>query len=299
MKLQISILLIILSVLVVLSNGLVCGLIMGLKKLRKPGNALIMSLAVSDMLTGGILIPVLVAIPGSPVGGYLAAAVLLIGVASVCSISLDRYLAVLRPFQYQTLIRRHFVKMLIATWTVPTLVSLAPLLWQSDPIAPAHRIYLICLCVLFVLVPYMFVFMAYFRIFRQLKAHTKLKRRKTNYLPNTRHKTRTLRGQARVAKIFFFLVILFLLSWFPVLYSTIAFATDRLDIVPPFLETISVFTLTLSSLVNPFLYCAGKADIKSELRRLVLKHTATKKELYELGKEPADTSDKLTEGDQQ
>ena len=255
----------ILSMLVVLSNGTICALVVCRRSLRKPGNALIVSLAASDIITGAVLIPLHLAVPSSPVNGYLLAASLVTGVASVCAVTTDRYLAVLRPFQYKIFMRRNFRKMILATWIVPALVSLLPLIWREEPSAAVHNVYLYVICVAFVMVPYFLVFAAYVRIFHQIRAHGKLL---TAPSQQSRGRKR-FPAEAKVAKIFFIVVVSFLVSWSPILYATMAFASDRRDLVPPFLATVSLFMLDLSSLINPFLYCAGKQDVRGEFKRLL------------------------------
>ena len=269
MEQVLAILLIFLCVPIVFANGTVCGLILGTKHLRTPSNFLVMSLALSDLFIGAVLIPVNVALPESPVNGYFTAIILLSSVASLCGISFDRYTAVIRPFQHRIILRKHFRGIIITTWSVPTVVSLAPLVWHTNSTKLAHRIYLTVLCAL-VIGPYLLVFTVYYRIFRKLKEHSKLI--KSLHISScVRRKANRVSSETKVTQLFFLLVIMFLISWCPVLYTTLAFAADRMDIVPSFLDVVSLFTLSLISLVNPILYSLGKTDLRCELKRLVCK----------------------------
>ena len=63
----------ILSVIVVVANCSVCALVCFNKTLRTYTNWLVLSLAVSDILTGGVLLPILLLNPTSLVTNYFIA----------------------------------------------------------------------------------------------------------------------------------------------------------------------------------------------------------------------------------
>ena len=76
-----------LSVPIVVSNVFVCSLVCFNKAPRTYPNWLIVSLAVSDILTGAFLLPVLLIKLSSVVPSYLIAVILLSGVANPCSVT--------------------------------------------------------------------------------------------------------------------------------------------------------------------------------------------------------------------
>lgn len=90
-----------LSILIVVSNVFVCSLVCFNKAPRSYTNWLIVSLAVSDILPGGVLLPVLLIKPSSIIPNYLACMILLSGVANLCSVTYDRYVAIIKPLEYQ------------------------------------------------------------------------------------------------------------------------------------------------------------------------------------------------------
>ena len=74
----------ILSVIIVVANCSVGALVCFNKTLRTYTNWLVLSLAVSDILTGGVLLPF---IPTSLVTDYCIAIILLSGVANICAVT--------------------------------------------------------------------------------------------------------------------------------------------------------------------------------------------------------------------
>ena len=159
----------ILAVLIVLSNVCVCCLVCFNKALRTYPNWLIVSLAVSDILTGGVLLPVYLNEPSSVVPGYLACIILLSGVANLCSVTYDRYIAIMKPLEYPYRSPVMFKRALVLSWLFPIIYSLLPLLWNTDPTRGIHKAYIICLQFFGIVVPYIFITFAYVRIFRQVR----------------------------------------------------------------------------------------------------------------------------------
>ena len=159
----------ILAVLIVLSNVCVCCLVCFNKALRTYPNWLIVSLAVSDILTGGVLLPIYLNEPSSVVPGYLACIILLSGVANLCSVTYDRYIAIMKPLEYPYRSPVMFKRALVLSWLFPIIYSLLPLLWNTDPTRGIHKAYIICLQFFGIVVPYIFITFAYVRIFRQVR----------------------------------------------------------------------------------------------------------------------------------
>ena len=134
-----------LSVLIVAANLFVVSLV-GLKRVpRTSTNWLTVSLAVSDILTGGILFPMLVIGLAHIVVDYLLTMILLWGVANICALTYDRYVAITKPLHYTYRIPEIFKKTIIAVWLFPTIYCLLPLFWRTDLSKTIHLVYLVCL----------------------------------------------------------------------------------------------------------------------------------------------------------
>ena len=269
-----------LSLLIVLTNGCVCVLVYMYTSLRSYTNGFVVSLAVSDILRGALLLPLYISVPTFPLTGYIVSAVLLAGVANVCAVTFDRYLAIKRPFVYYIVMAKHFSKIIVASWVVPVLISLIPLCWSSEKVRLAHKIYMFMLQGLCVVLPYVFVFVAYFQIFQQARDIVRRLRRES--LLGSCSKTpgattsRDVSSEAKVAKIFAVIAISFILSWMPVIYLTsLDLAVRDYQLVtylsPKWLLDSSLFTIALGSMVNPVIYSFFKPDFREIIRGIVHK----------------------------
>ena len=150
---EISVSLGILSVIVVVANCSVCALVCFNKTLRTYTNWLVLSLAVSDILTGGVLLPIVLLKPTSLATGYFIALILLSGVANVCAVTYDRYVAIIKPLLYPYLAPKILQRALVVSWLIPTIYTVLPLAWDTDPTKTIHIVYVVCLEVFGVVVP--------------------------------------------------------------------------------------------------------------------------------------------------
>lgn len=271
-----------LSLLVVVTNSCVCLLVYLHAKLRSYTNGFVVSLAVSDILTGALLLPLYISVPDLPETGYIVCAILLTGVANVCAVTLDRYLAITKPFIYYDVMTRHFVKFIVGSWVLPLVISIIPLIWNSH-LGLAHKIYLFLLQGLGVVVPYIFVCIAYYLIFHEARHIVRRLRRESslswrNHEDNNkgRKNSNDVASEAKVAKMFALIAISFILSWMPVLYLTsVMSAVDKPGLVdelsPLWLRDFSLFTVALGSMVNPVIYSFFKPDFRSIIKRMLRK----------------------------
>ena len=176
MDLYIKVSLGVLSVLIVAANLFVISLVCLNRVPRTYTNWLAVSLAVSDVLTGGILFPMLIMRPTHAVVDYLSSMILLWGVANICALTYDRYVAIIKPLHYTYRIPEIFKKTIITVWLFPTIYSLLPLFWRDDRSKIIHLVYLVCLELTGVIIPYFFITIAYLRIFKEVKQSLALRK---------------------------------------------------------------------------------------------------------------------------
>ena len=252
----------IISVLIVAANAVVCGLVLGFRNMRTFTNCFVVSLAVSDILTGGLLFPLKIANVEPTFLVYLTSAVLISGVGNLCGVTFDRFIAVTRPLQYSYALSKWFSKILAACWLVPLVISLLPLMWGGPESARIYSIYTVCLVVLGIILPYCGIFVAYFQIFKRIKRHN---RQLSSILSSTnKFQRRSLSMEAKVSKVFVIVAVAFVLSWLPVIYMTLAYEISP-SLIPQCLSTVSMFTIAIGSLANPVFYAFMKPDFKAAL----------------------------------
>ena len=244
---------------------MVCSLVYKFQSMRTYTNGFVVSLAVSDILAGGLLFPLKIANAYPSIVEYLISAVLISGVGNLCGVTVDRYIAVTRPLRYSYFTSKWFSKILVACWLVPLTISLLPLFWQGPENARVYSIYTVCLVIFGIILPYCAIFAAYFRIFRKIKNHN---RHLSSVLTSRRFQRRTLSMEAKVSKVFAIVATTFVFSWLPVIYMTLAYEVSP-TLIPDSMYTVSIFTIAVDSLANPVLYAFMKPDFKATLSRVV------------------------------
>ena len=265
-EIYVSVCLGILSVMVVVTNVFVCALVCFNKTLRTYTNWLVLSLAVSDILTGGVLLPMVLTKPTSLVTDYFTALILLSVVANICAVTYDRYVATIKPLLYPYLAPKLLKRTLVVVWLIPTIYSVLPLAWDTNSTKTIHIVYIVCLEFFGVVVPYIFITFAYVRIFRQVRRSLTM-RKNFESAREQRRERRRVSTDAQVAKVFCIVSTAFLLSWLPILYSTTVYSVfNRPDLIPDALYTISLFTAATSSLVNPLICAFLKPDFRVAIR---------------------------------
>lgn len=264
----------ILGVLITLENLLVCFLVYRFRKLRTFTNGFVVSLALSDVLFGAVLIPVNISDEHNPVNGYLISFILFANVTNLFAVTLDRYLAVMNSLRYSYTMTKHFVKILVTAWILPVPLCLLPLLWEKD--STAHTAYMFFI-VIGVIVPYIFILFAYIKIFREVarQVESLAKLAKYENSEETAREGKRVSSEARVARVFAIIAGIFVISWMPVFYMTAADALQKDELIPQELSLVGWYTMTAGSLANAAVYAFFKGDFRMAFLRLFHCRTET------------------------
>lgn len=269
-ELWISVTLAVIGAIITVQNLLVCFVVYRYRNLRTFTNGFIVSLALSDALFGGIFLPLELSNKGAEAKEYIKSIILQANVFNLLAVTFDRYLAVITPLRYVPFMDKHFLKLPLAAWTCPVLISLIPLSWENDFSSTAHRVFLFCILILGIVIPYTLILFAYVRIFREVARQVKNLAAMQNYPVDGRvmEERGRVHSEARVTRIFAVIAAIFVISWMPVVYMTTAEAIQRIEIVPEELVSISWFTLVIGCFLNAPIYAFFKADFRKTFSRM-------------------------------
>lgn len=267
----------ILSVSVIVTNTLVCMLVYKVKSMRNYTNGFVVSLAISDILTGvSFFIQYNAELHewSRAALNVLYAIVLFVGAANLCAVTFDRYLAILYPFCYRKTISKVFKIMVPAIWLFSILIACIPLTWEGDTKLLNTKIYICFVLTICIALPYILIVYANYKIFRLVRQCVRRERELSISSNNAKadmknNGVRKVSSEAKVARVFAIASLMFVLSYFPSLFYTAAAVAGHADIVPLLLLEFSPFCVVFGSLVNPILYSFMKPDFRRALKKIL------------------------------
>ena len=264
----------ILSVVILVANGAVCILVFVNRNLRTYTNGFIVSLAMSDILVGiTLFLQYALSIDDSVTLNILFTTALVGSVANLTAVTLDRHLACTQPFSYNSIIAKYFVKIVVFCWITAVTSAVLPLIWiDSHSAALALKIYQLCILILGIAAPYTWIFLCYLRIYRQVYKIVKRERKMALSVRGTHQpceRTKRVFSEVKVAKVFSVIAVMFVLSWLPIIWTTLVHAMDKPHLLPKAMTYLSPFTLAFGSIINPILYSFMKPDFKHVCKKLL------------------------------
>ena len=266
-----------LSILAIAGNGFIILLVGNKRQLRTKTNAFVVSLAVADFCVGLSVIPLKhfcgnsckwrtpTEVPWVELVRWL------FGYASVtnlCSLVLDRYIAVVKPLKYLTFMTsRRVNQMIFFSWAIPVVLDILPLcsLISSKPVFSDIFIWLgiilfefsSCLMLIFCVGSMVHIVLKHDRAARMLAYELRFNHR----VP---FKTR----EKATVKIMAIVVGLFLLCYGIYIRCTILAVVYSAKCED---DEYKIPVLVLNSVVNPFVYALLKRDIKKEFKKMTFK----------------------------
>ena len=268
----------VLSAFVVVSNTLVCFLVFSQRRMRNYTNGFVVSLALSDIMTGVTLFiqyNTELHHVSRLIVNIIYSFVFICGVANLCAVTFDRYLAVTRPFLYKTSIAKVFKISIPLLWVLSLLIASLPLAWEghNNKDLLAHKVYILSCSIGFSIISYVFIISANICIFRIVRRFVQKEKliRVSVYIGKSDSKgfraARKISSEGKVARVFVIVALMFVLSWFPTIFYTAAVALDKGTSVPTVMTQMSPFTIVLGSAVNPVLYSFMKPDFRRALQK--------------------------------
>ena len=265
----------VLSFLTITGNGFTIFLVCSRRNLRTKTNAFIVSLAVGDFCVGLSVIPSLFACDITNTCDrpqHLRSWVNILrwlfsntSVVNLCGLVLDRFIAIVHPLKYITLMtRRRIIQVIFFSWVLPAsynVLTFIPFMFYFKTI-PVPFIWLNIIlefipCVVLILC---FVTMIFHVCRHDQSARTLAKQLRFNHQMSlkTHHEKSALIMMGIVIRVFLVCYGMYLRCGFQILSSSRC--ND---------ENYKIPFLVLNSAINPLAYAFFKRDIKKEFRRLI------------------------------
>ena len=272
-----------LSILTIIGNGFNIFLVCNKRQLRTKTNAFVVSLAVADFCVGICVFPLLFLYETTRDRSYsqdLKRAQLLVrwflqdaSVMCLCSLVLERYIAIVMPYKYGTFMtHRRVIQMIALPWTITVIfISLASSPWIGLN-SFNWKIFMWFVFIFFKFLPCCMVIVCLVSMLRVVYKH----KRQFHIL------TRQLRFNHRVSYKSYEkcgVVLMSVVSGFFLAYNVLSIRCGILIILSKSCldSRFKIPVLVINSAVNPFAYAVFKRDIKKELKRMMLyKLTITK-----------------------
>ena len=275
---------------IIAGNFLVILAVIKFRKLRTSLNMFIASLAMSDMLVGFPTIPmyityyvkgdVLINFKYLCLSRYAFVVASMSGsIISLTFMSFDRYIAIVYPLHYPTIMTKHRVQfMLLGLWTYGVVFSVMPFVgvnvWQSG--MPCQFFDVLPKWYTFLTVPFVMAvclilsLCMYVVVFRIAKKHQKRRKSRLNANSAKKHDNpRQMQKDTLIAKVMAFVLLLFVIFWLPFLATSLLkylpFSQDMFEIAKNFALTLAM----TNSMCNPVIYCWLKEDFRKAFKILL------------------------------
>jgi len=276
----------ILSIITAAGNGFVIILVAKNRHLQSSANKFVLSLAVADFGVG------IAVFPSSYFCNYSTACDLIFlnvqkaffwfflhsSVTNLCSLTLDRYIAIVHPFKYNNSMtkRRPGIVILIA-WLIPFAISLSLLVGLNATTSyTAHSILQLTGVSAFDIISCVLLFYTVVRILvvARAQSHKQAEENAIELQVQFNHSSTddaTSRRRRKKHKTAFFIIaiVAFFLGCYVVVNYLTFCMTFSCHSVPDKAGLILSLFLILNSSVNPLVYAFLKKDIKLEIKKLI------------------------------
>ena len=273
-----------LSTVTIIGNGFVVLLIAKNHRLHSSANWFVVSLAVADFGVG------IAVFPSSYFCNYSMECNLRVyvaffwfflhsSVANLCTLTWDRYIAIVHPLKYSTsMTERHPGMVILAAWLIPFAISLLLLVGmyvtKSHTVLKVLRIagvsafdLISCMLLFYGVIRILVVARAQSRQVSAIELHVQRSSHSCNQatnLPATSHR----RKRHNTAPFVIALVVFFLGCYVVVNYLVLCMAFSCHHVFDDSAQVV-ICLLVVNSAMNPLVYALFKNDIKMEIRRLI------------------------------
>ncbi|XP_071387896.1 trace amine-associated receptor 1-like [Centroberyx affinis] len=273
-----------LSVITTCGNLLVIISIIYFKQLHTPTNYLILSLAVSDLLVGALVLPFSMALSVSSCW-YLADVICQVGrsldtslttssILNLCFISTDRYYAVCQPLRYRAKINVHVAMiMILVSWGVSVLGGISIIFMGFSQGKCEGRCFIFHIpissimgCIFSFYLPGIVMLSIYLKIFLVAQRQA-LSIQNTN-CQSIKSGASVSKMERKATKTLAIVMGVFLICWTP-FFLCVTFQPLSNDSIPvPVIETLSWLAMS-NSMLNPFVYAFFYSWFRAAFRMII------------------------------
>lgn len=283
----------ILAAIIVAGNSLVIASVISNRRLQSKTSAFITSLAVCDLIIGLVLMPLIVVSNtlGPAVQNGLdychvtiSVAIMLMfnSVANLGAVTFDRFLAVVVPLRYKSIMTKRVIVPIIAfVWIFSTVFGFIPFMGWRTVVKPKPGTglfcqvplnlapgYIITVCVVGFL-PSIFVLVAYLKIFQTAYLHeVRIAAAINSVLRNQTELKLNMIKEMKAAKMVALVLGAFIISWAP-LYIIMIVDIAMKNAVNSYIYAGGVIFATLNSALNPVIYASMNSEFRDTFRALI------------------------------
>ncbi|XP_078358732.1 melanocortin receptor 5-like [Oculina patagonica] len=262
------------SLLAVVGNGLVIYLILAVPKLRTTNNRFVLSLAIADFCVGICFYPghaichFALTSCNEMIRDDIAVLMIYSSVSNLCAMALDRYIAIVKPLHYMSLMTARQATILTAVaWIIPLSTYFIPAVCASLGLFSINfSVSVIVWATIFEFVPCILLSLATAHAVitsrRHFRRDAKLNMEIRYNQPNLRR-----RRSSYSASLIATVVAIFLACYAVEVYSSFCHFTE-LCVMNKNLYNVVRFLVIVNSAANPIAYALLKRDIRKELEKI-------------------------------
>ena len=263
-----------LSILTIAGNGFIIFLVCSKRQLRTKTNAFVVSLAVADLCVGMSVIPPMffceIVIACDTQSYWIFFVRWLFGYASVinlCVLVLDRYIAVVKPLKYLTIMtRRRVIQIVSLSWGIEVAYNIfCTLNWHIFEVSPVFDFVLWFYVIFLEFLPCLILIFCFASMFRVVRKHDRASRTTAKQLRFNHRILFKTQGKSAV-KLMAVVISLFLLCYGFYIRCSLTLILKKGKCND---EEYKVPLLVLNSAINPIAYAFLKRDIKKEIKRRI------------------------------
>ena len=261
------------SVFAILGNTMVVLLILSRTRLHILPNWFVLSLAVADLAVGLTCFPTIffcgkLVLCESNLGFDLAVLAIYSSVTNLCAMTVDRYIAIIKPLRYVTWMTSRRAALLVAlAWSIPIALDFIPTLCaRVGKCNMQNKSLIFSKMILLEILPCLFLLIATIQIIITARRHWGQNARLHAQLRFNQVNHRQPR-ELSTARVITTVVIVFLTCYCVELYSVIRFLVNS-SIPTSDVVNVIVLLVVVNSAANPIAYALFKRDIRRELKTL-------------------------------